>query len=125
MSAAQTLVSPLRPQATGPADRAVTASTLAFGSALGCAAMFLPPLFQQVSGSALKIVALALALATSLLLHWVFLGLAARRMGRSAVGWVAPALLLFPVGSAAALILLGFFAGEARTPAAPRPSSAA
>ena len=53
-------------------------------------------------------VATGLAIALAMPLHWVFLGIAARRLGRSVAGWVGLSVLLFPVGSAAALILLAW-----------------
>jgi hypothetical protein len=58
----------------------------------------------------------ALVLATATLLHWVFLGIAARRLERSVPGWVAMGVLLFPIGGATALILFGWFDEEARGP---------
>jgi hypothetical protein len=96
-----------------PAQRALTASTAALVAAAACVAMFLPPLLSQTLGSVLRTVIVALALATGLVLHWVFLAIAARLLGRSVGGWLSLSVLLFPVGSAAALILLGWFREEA------------
>ena len=103
-----------------PAERALAASTVALLVALGCIVMLLPPLVEYTVASVLRVVAVVLALATAVALHWVFLGLGARRMARSAAGWVGLSVLLFPVGSALSLILLGWFCGEAasREPAA-------
>jgi protein-S-isoprenylcysteine O-methyltransferase Ste14 len=95
-------------------QRALGASTVALVVALGCIALFLPPLLEATVSSVLRSTATALALSCALLLHWVFLGLAARRMERSAVAWVGLSVLLFPVGSAAALILLSWL-GDERT----------
>jgi hypothetical protein len=75
--------------------------------------MFLPPLLDRTVASALRIVAVALVLAVAVLLHWVYVGIAAFRLGRSVVGWTALSALLFPVGSVAALMLLGWFHDEA------------
>ncbi|MCL4699055.1 MAG: hypothetical protein KJ023_18710, partial [Burkholderiaceae bacterium] len=69
------------------------------------------------------IVANALVLATALLLHWVFLAIAARRLRRSVAGWLALAVVLFPIGGAAALILLGWFSGESNGSGAAAPSA--
>ena len=55
-------------------------------------------------------------------LHWVFLGLAVHRLGRSLRGWLALAVLLFPVGGAAALILLGWMQAEPSPSPAPAPA---
>ncbi len=101
-----------------PEQRALTASTLALVVAVGCVAMFLPPLVKHTVEVPLRAAATGLALACAMLLHWVFLGVAARRMQRSVAGWVSLSVLLFPVGSAMALILLGWFADEQRTPSA-------
>ncbi len=100
-----------------PAQRALTAATVSLAVAVVCVAMFLPPLVSHTVNSVLRTVALALVLASALLLHLVFLGIAAARMGRSVPSWVALSLLLFPIGSAAALILLGWFSDEPGTPA--------
>ena len=98
--------------------RALSASTVALVVAVGCIAFFLPPLAQGTLGSVLRTVATGIGLACALLLHWVFLGIAARRMQRSVAGWVGLSVLLFPVGSAAALILLGWLGDERHEPAA-------
>ncbi|MCW5632348.1 MAG: hypothetical protein KIT17_03350 [Rubrivivax sp.] len=103
-----------------PAQRALTASTLALLVAVGALLLFLPPFFERFLTGAAHVVANSLALATALLLHWVFLAISARRMQRSVAGWVTLAVVLFPVGGAAALILLGWFGDEAGT-AAPNP----
>jgi hypothetical protein len=101
-----------------PAQRALTASTVALAVAVACFAMFLPPLAGHTVSSVLRIVLVAMVMGGALLLHCVFLGIAARRLQRSAGGWVGLAVLLFPIGSAAALIMLSWFSDEAPTPAA-------
>ena len=90
------------------AQRALFDSTLALLAAIAVIAMFLPPMVQATTASLPRTLATALAIALAMLLHWVFLGLAARRLGRSVAGWVGLSVLLFPVGSAAALILLAW-----------------
>ena len=100
---------------TEPAEnRALSASTVAMVAAVGCIALFLPPLSEGTLATVLRTVATALGLAGALLLHWVFLGIAARRMRRSIAAWVGLSVLLFPVGSAAALILLSWLGDESR-----------
>ncbi len=101
-----------------PDQRALAVSTVALVVALASAAMFIPPLVEHTVATPLRSVATGLALAAALVLHWVFLGLAARRMKRSVAAWLGLAVLLFPVGSVAALILLNWFGDEARAPAA-------
>ncbi|HSW07224.1 hypothetical protein [Aquabacterium sp.] len=94
------------------ARRALADSAIALAAGCGAIAMFLPPMLESTVSSVLRIVALGLAIAVALPLHWVLLGMAAHRMQRSVVGWVACAVLLFPVGGAAALILLSWLAHE-------------
>lgn len=105
-----------------PAQRALAASTVALLVALACIGLLLPPLVELTVASAPRVAAVALVLACALCLHWTFLGLGARRMARSAAGWVGLAVLLFPIGSALALILLHWFSdeGAALAPAAHR-----
>ncbi len=93
-------------------ERALSASTVSLMVAVACISLFLPPWVQSTVLTPWRTVAVGLVLATALLLHWVFLAMAARRMGRSVGGWLALSVLLFPVGSAAALILLNFFSAE-------------
>lgn len=90
-----------------PAARALQAATVALIAALGCVALFLPPWLEATFASPLRAAATGAALGVTLLLHWIFLGLAARRQGRSVPAWVALSVALFPVGSALALMLLG------------------
>ena len=106
----------------GRVNSALAASSASLLVAVLCVAMYLPPLAAATIGSMLRTVGVALVLATALLLHWAFLGIAAQRMQRSRLGWVSLSVLLFPVGSAASLILLNWFADDAglggATPAA-------
>ncbi len=96
-----------------PAQRALTASAVSLLVAGGSLALFLPPLNDNIGESPLRAGFFGLALAAGLLLHWVFLAIAARRLGRSVAGWLALSVLLFPVGSVAALVLLAWFREEA------------
>ena len=96
-----------------PAQRALSASTLSLLLAVAALLLFMPPFFERFLTDAAHLVANGLVLSTALLLHWAFLAIAARRMKRWAPGWLAPAVLLFPVGGAAALILLRWFGDEA------------
>lgn len=94
------------------AMRALADSALALLVACIGIAMFLPPLVAETIASVLRTVATALAIAVALPLHWTFLGIGVRRMGLRVVPWVALAVLLFPVGAVAALVLLAWFAHE-------------
>ncbi len=57
------------------AHSALTASGASL--AVACGLAFLPTMFERYLGSVPRIVFVALVLATALLLHWVFLGIAA------------------------------------------------
>ena len=104
-----------------PAQRALTASTVCLAVAAGCVALLLPPLNERVLESVLRTVLIGLSLALTLTLHWIFLGIAAHRMQRSVAGWVSLAVVLFPIGGAAALILLSWFSSEDHNNPAPAP----
>ena len=53
-----------------------------------------------------KMVLLSLGLAISLIAHWCYLALALQRDGRPLWRWAAALVLLFPVASVVALVLL-------------------
>ena len=71
------------------AHRALADSALAW--LVGCVgvAMFLPPLAAATAASLPRSVLAGLVVALALPLHWVLLGIGARRMGASVSGWVA------------------------------------
>lgn len=94
-----------------PVQRALAASTVSLVVACACLALFLPPMVERTVQSVPTTVFIALSMTAAITLHWVFTGIAARRMGRSVVGWVGLALL-FPVGGVAALVLLAWFGDE-------------
>ena len=100
-----------------PAQRALSAATVALAVAVVCVALFLPPWLDSTLRSLLRVVVAGCTLAVALLLHWVFVGIAAGRQRRSVAAWVSLSALLFPVGSVAALILLTWLGHEeARLP---------
>jgi hypothetical protein len=88
------------------ARQALAASTVALIATVACIAMFLPPLVDHTTASVLRVVLLACGIVVGLFAHWIYLGRAASRLGRSVFGWVLLAVLLFPLGGAAALMLL-------------------
>jgi hypothetical protein len=91
----------------GTAHRALADSALALLAGCVGVAMFLPPLAVGTAASLPRSVVAGLVVALALPLHWIFLAIGARRMGASVPGWVGLSVALFPVGGAAALILLG------------------
>ena len=96
-----------------PAQRALAASTAALAVAGGSALLFLPPMLERTLESIPRTVLTGIVLAVAIVLHWAYLGIAARRMQRSVAGWVGLSVLLLPVGSVAALMLLAGLGSEA------------
>lgn len=101
------------------AQRALTDAAIALLVACAGIAMFLPPMGAATTASVVRTVVVGLAVAAAIPLHWTFLAIGARRMGQRVVPWVALAVLLFPVGAFAALVLLGWFTREAQLQAQP------
>ena len=95
-----------------PVQRALAASTFSLLIGGACLFAFLPPVLFTTLESLPRTVGVGIVLACALLLHWAFLAIGARRMGRSPAGWLALSVLLFPVGSVAALVLLGWYGSE-------------
>ncbi len=94
------------------ASRAVTASGFALLVWGACVLMFLPPFVQSTVQSIPKMALLGIAISCSLVLHLVFLGIAAKRAGRTPALWVLLAILLMPIGSIVGLILFSWFDEE-------------
>lgn len=88
------------------APRALTDAALALLVACVAGAQFLPPFAADTLASPGRTLAAGAAAALATLAHWVLLAVAARRQGRAFGGWLGLSVLLFPVGSVAALLLL-------------------
>ena len=99
------------------AERSIAAAAvtlLVFGAAV---AAFLPPFFDRIADSVPMMVLLGLTIAASMVLHFIFIGIAASRLGRSAVLWVVLSVLFFPIASIVGLILFEWFSAEEKTAA--------
>lgn len=83
-----------------------------------CVGAFVPPFVADTVSSIPLTVALGIAIAVSFVLHIAFVGIAAHRSHRSATLWAVLAVLLFPVGSIAGLILFEWFSTQS-TPGVP------
>ena len=94
-----------------PALSAAAVALLLFGAGV---LMFMPPLVDETVASVPRSVLFGLVIASSLVLHFIFLGIAVQRQGRRVATWITLALLTFPVGSIVALVLLAWHEGEAR-----------
>lgn len=98
------------------ARRALTESALALGLACAAIGALLPSWQAALAASPWRAGAAALAVAIALPLHWLMLAAGLRRLGLPRRGWLGMAVLLFPVGGAAALILLlGLPGAQGRT----------
>jgi hypothetical protein len=89
-------------------------------------AAFVPPFVERTVSSVPLTIALGIAIAVSFVLHVAFVGIAAHRAGRSATLWAVLAVLLFPVGSIAGLILFEWFSAQRTTAAqgaSPQPTT--
>lgn len=93
---------------------ALTAATVSLIAGVGCIALFLPPWVHDTVATPLRAAATGAALGCTLLLHWIFLGIAVQRLQRSVLGWVSLSVLLLPIGSVLALVLLSWFRDEQR-----------
>ena len=96
---------------------AAAASLVAFGA---CLYMFLPPMVNETTASIPKVVLFGLVMASSMILHFVFVGIAAQRLNRRPWLWVFIAFIGFPVTSIVGLVMLGFFDEEKLTHVASR-----
>ncbi len=88
---------------------AATASLLAFGV---CRYMMIVMVNEPNGPSVPFIVFLSLGMATSVILHLVFVGIAAARSNRRPWLWVLLALIGFPVTSIVGLVLMAYFDEE-------------
>ena len=87
------------------ASRAASAAAVSLGCFCLAAGAFLPPWNEKLLGNVGLMALLGLAIAVSLIVHLIFVGLLARRTGRSPWRWGLLALLTLPIGSAVGLIL--------------------
>lgn len=95
-----------------PVLSALAVSTLALLVCMASGAALLPPLVDVAARSTLHATSFGATLVLAMAVHWIFLAIAARRMQRSIAGWVSLSVLLFPIGSAAALVLLNWLDHE-------------
>lgn len=100
------------------AREAVASAGVALAVFAACVAAFFPPFNERFLGSPLIVTLLGLAIATSLVLHLVYVGIAARRLRRSPLRWVAGALIGFPIVSLVAYALFEWQRSEHRHRAA-------
>jgi hypothetical protein len=100
------------PMSNQPAARAMTAAVVSLVAFGACFYMLLALTVDEALPPVPKIVLAAVGMASSVVLHLVFVALAAQRLQRRPWVWVLIALLGFPVSSIVGLIMLAFFEEE-------------
>ncbi|MGI9027055.1 MAG: hypothetical protein ACR2GP_16045 [Burkholderiaceae bacterium] len=97
-----------------PTERSYQASITAFVVAFLAIACFIPPLSRYVGShqNALIAAALGITIGVAYCAHFIFLGMTVAHMHRSVIGWLALAILLGPLGSILAFVVLGFRGAE-------------
>ncbi len=97
-----------------PTERSYQVSITGFVVALLAIACFIPPLSRYAGAdqNVLIAIALGLTIGAAYCAHFIFLGMTIARMHRSVIGWLALAILLGPLGSILALVVLGFQGAE-------------
>ncbi|SEN98718.1 hypothetical protein SAMN05428959_10432 [Duganella sp. CF517] len=94
------------------AQQPIAAAAVTLVIWIGCIASFLPPLVKHTTNSVPLMIVAGLGIAVSAILHLIFVGVAAKRLGRSPTLWVVVALCGFPIASIIGLILFEWFSDE-------------
>ncbi|CAG0979598.1 hypothetical protein BURK2_01764 [Burkholderiales bacterium] len=105
-----------------PASRAAAAASVSLVAVLACLGYLIFKATLDGKPQPFILVLVALALSSAIVLHLVFVGLLARRTGRSAIGYVVGALLTLPIGSIVGLILYEWHT-ETDAASSPTPAS--
>lgn len=88
------------------ANQSIAAATVSLLVCAACIISFIPPFTAWTTQSATLAMLVGMTLAVSLILHFVFVGISARRMGRSPWLWVGLSLCTFPITSIVGLVLI-------------------
>lgn len=94
------------------AQQSIAAATVSLIAWVLCVAAFLPPLNKYILGSVPLIILTGVGIAVSLVLHLVFIGMSAQRLGRSPLLWVLVCLFLLPIASIVGLILFEWYSDQ-------------
>ncbi|QPF75418.1 hypothetical protein G8A07_22515 [Roseateles sp. DAIF2] len=85
---------------------AVESALIAALAAVACLWFMISAGMADEGGNEAKVVLLALGLTASLVAHWTYMGLALKRDGRPLLGWMVGLVLLFPIVTIVALVLM-------------------
>lgn len=94
------------------AQQAIASAAVTLVLWILCIAAFLPPLLDHTLKSLFYIIGAGMGIFVFWVLHLIFIGIAARRLGRSAWVWVIIAMVGMPLASIIGLILFEWFSEE-------------
>lgn len=94
------------------AQQPIAAATVSLIVWVLCVASFLPPLNKYTLDSVPLMILAGVGIAVSFIVHLVFIGMSAQRLGRSPVLWVIICVCVFPISSIVGLILFEWFSDQ-------------
>jgi hypothetical protein len=94
------------------AQRPIAAAAVSLFATCAFIALLAPPLNRYTQDSVPLMVILGIGIAVGAILHLIFIGMAASRLGRSPALWVVIAICFMPVASIIGLILFEWFSDE-------------
>ena len=100
------------------AQQPIAAAAVTLVLWVACVAAFLPPLVHHTTQSVLLMIAAGIGICVCYVLHLVFVGIAASRLGRSPLLWVIVSACFMPVASIIGLIIFEWFSEQEKQAAA-------
>lgn len=100
------------------AQQPIAAAAVTLVLWIACVASYLPPLVQHTTQSVLLMIATGIGILVCYVLHLVFVGIAARRLGRSPLLWVIVSAIFMPIASIIGLIIFEWFSEQDKQAAA-------
>lgn len=100
------------------AEQPIAAAAVTLVLWIACVACYLPPLVQHTTQSILLMIATGIAILVCYVLHLVFVGIAAKRLGRSPAPWVIVSAILMPIASIIGLVIFEWFSEQEKQAAA-------
>jgi len=100
------------------AQQPIAAAAVTLVLWIACVASYLPPLVQHTTKSVLLMIATGIGILVCYVLHLVFVGIAAKRLGRSPALWVIVSAVFMPIASIIGLIIFEWFSEQEKQAAA-------
>ena len=94
------------------AQQPIAAAAVTLVLWIACVASFLPPLVRHTTQSVLLMIVAGIGILVCYVLHLVFVGIAAKRLGRSPVLWVIISMCFMPIASIIGLIIFEWFSEQ-------------